>query len=550
VDGRDLEIARIYDLLMIPFITTLNAFTDIIVDNTVPVCRAGEWGHYDPSADFGRMPFLERWKQYQILLAESITDMYFLLGLGDRSHRFPSCSPVSGSPQGANIFFVDETLVMMDKLIKTKEVTFLFTFAMRILFDINFTLGPTTSRGRQLMNDTAGRMVQGIRSLSTVEGSDPHRNWDSRHELITNRFVTEAKWFAELDLRRLKSWPNCGTANWLLLERDPLLCGLIVFRLQMGYQDMGFKLSYTWMSIMSAAHLYEACRHSGSIHGEPNLPEWHDMELVLDIHGKEQALGGKIPKTIDESYSAYFQLVSGFSTDTVKANGVYFTDAASRCRATRNPALMAKSGSSQFQDKTKIIPMFRRKFTVDVSTGIQYDIESIEGLLRDIKADEVKDLAASVKKSGRKGFRKERKHRGSKFSLTQLLSILEQSLQAEASSIRFDYISMHLRCLRLFRQVQAVSEPCLSSEIGPDLLEDDSELPQTAGWILLLAAIGLRQIEQVTGINRESGNPRSRLLLNAAKEVRQMLDVKDAGERRLSRLRRIARDNEFVNDDL
>jgi hypothetical protein len=253
------------------------------------------------------------------------------------------------------------------------------------------------------------------------------------------------------------------------------------------------------------------------------------MELVLEIHGKEQALGGKIPKTIDESNTAYIQLVSGYSTSTVKPNGVYLPDAASRCRAGKNPATMAKSGSSQFQDKTKIIPMFRRKFTVDVTAGIQYDIESIEGLLRDIKAGELKDLAASVKKSGRKGFRKERKHRGSKFSLTQLLSILEQGLQAEASSIRFDYISMHLRCLRLFRQVEAVSEPYLSSEIGPDLLEDDWDLPQITGWILLLASIGLRQTEQVTGINRESGNPKGRLLLNAAKKVRQMLDVKDGG---------------------
>ena len=77
---------------------------------------------------------------------------------------------------------------------------------------------------------------------------------------------------------------------------------------------------------MYAAHLYEACRHSGSLPGE-SLPVWQDMELVLDIHGKEQAFGGKIPKTIDESNSAY-QLVAGFSTDAVGANRAVFTDAA------------------------------------------------------------------------------------------------------------------------------------------------------------------------------------------------------------------------------
>lgn len=484
---------------MIPFITTINGFTDLISDNSVPVCRAGYWGNYDPTASFDKMPFLERWEQYQILLAESFTDMYFLIGLGDPLRRMPQSLPVYGSPQGANVFFVDETLVMMDKFIKTKEVSFIFTFSMRILIDINFTLGPATSRGRQCLNDTAGNMVECLEMRSSVEGSDPPRNWDKQNEVFIDRFIVESKWFAEFDLRRLKSWPGCGRANWLLLERDPLLCGLLVFRLQMEYQDIGFKLSNTWASIMYAAHLYEACRHSGSLPGEPVLPIWQDMELVLDIHGKEQAFGGRNPTTIDQSNSAY-QLVAGFSTDTINVNRTVFTDAASRYRPPKNPELRAKSGFRHFQTHTKIIPMFRRKFTVDVTTGIQYDIESIEGLLQDIKAGEVKDLASLSDRPRRKAFRKERKHHGDKFSLTQLLSVLERGLQVETTTIRFDYVSMHLRCLRLFRKVKAVSEVYLSGKIGPDFLEDDSQLPQITGYILMYAAFGLRQTEQTHGI--------------------------------------------------
>lgn len=76
-------------------------------------------------------------------------------------------------------------------------------------------------------------MVKCLKSRSSVEGSDPPRNWDSHNEVIISRFIAEAKWFADFDLRILKRWPGCGNANWLLLERDPLLCGLLVFRLQM-----------------------------------------------------------------------------------------------------------------------------------------------------------------------------------------------------------------------------------------------------------------------------------------------------------------------------
>jgi hypothetical protein len=45
----------------------------------------------------------------------------------------------------------------------------------------------------------------------------------------------------------------------------------------------------------------------------------------------------------------------------------------------------------------------------------------------------------------------------------------------------------------------------------------------------MFAALGLRQTEQVTGVKRDGGMSKSRLLMNATKEIRQMLGIKDGG---------------------
>ena len=527
VDDKDLELGLIYDFLMLPFTQSLVGLAKLIDNETVPIYN-GVMGYYDPTTALDKLSFRQRWHQYQLLLAESFTDIFFLLGLGNPAsdYNLGQGFPVLGSPQGANLFFVDRTLELMDTFIRTKEISFHLTFALRILLDISLSLGPTTNRGIRLLRDTATRIVKTLESRSTCEGPDPPADWDARNEIVIAKFLHEASWFADFDVRRLRNVPGMGDARWLLVERDPLLCGLLLFRLQMLYQDIGFKLANTWGSILYAGHLYEACRISGS--GEDKLPSWPDMELVLEIHGKEQSFGGKIPTTIDESYTA-FLIIAGYSTGTVQALGTALTEAASRYRSPRNPELMSKSGPRPFQDQNKILPIYRRKYTVDVTTGLQYDITAIEALLKDLRATEAKKSITLTTGVGRKGFRKEKRHRAAKFSLTQLLSILEKGLQLETRSIRFDYVSMHLRCLRIYRSIKTVSHPYLIGKLGPAYIDNDSQLPFITAWTLHIAALALRSGELSMGIKRDSGVTKSRLLLGATAEFRKALSSKDSG---------------------
>jgi len=201
-----------------------------------------------------------------------------------------------------------------------------------------------------------------------------------------------------------------------------------------------------------------------------------------------------------------------------------------RRQSSQVPEVWSKIGPIPFQDQTKDLPIYKRKFITDVTTGIQYDINSIEGLLRDIKIDQDK-ANRRQNKSKKSGFRKEKKHRAAKYSLTQLLSVLEEGLRTKTTSIRFDYVSMHLRCLQLFRNVKRVSHDYLLGKLGPAYQENDSQLPYLTGWILRFAAFSFRQHEQVSGTRLDRSLGRSRLLLGATEEIRKLLEKKDEGQK-------------------
>jgi hypothetical protein len=258
------------------------------------------------------------------------------------------------------------------------------------------------------------------------------------------------------------------------------------------------------------------------------------MDLVLRIHGKEHAFGGVIPTNLNDSNSA-FETVVGASREAVKASRLAFTDHVPlpRRQASKKPELLSESGAISFEDRTKILPIFKRKFVSAVASGIEYDINSLDGLLRDLRIDRDKELVDRSKntKSGRRGFRKVKKHRAAKYSLVQLLSVLEEGLRVETTSIRFDYVSMHLRCLRLFRNIKAVSHNYLLGKMGPDYLENDSQLPWMTGWVLRFAAFTFRQYEQVSGTRLDKSLGKSRLLLGATDEIRKLLEKEDEGQK-------------------
>ena len=501
VDERDINMGRIYDYMMLPFIQIFGYLREID-PRTMPTFTSGASGIYNPNADFGQLPCRSRWLQYQILLPELFCDIIHLL-----DHAI-------GTQKDCNALYVDAIIRQMDHFIRTREISFQLAFAMRIFMDINFTLGSEASRGRQYLHDAAGQVIEVLEQRPSVEGTALYTVWPEQNETVVKHLLSNATWCFNLDLRKNKSRPGFEKADWLMVERHPLLCGLLVLQFQMAYSEVGLALANAFTSIQSAAHLYQACRHSGQ------MQEWIDMDFVLELHGREEAFGGMVPTNIDDSNRA-FQLVSGFANRFIDGKRVTVHGPACNC--------VNKCGLKGFQNQSKILSICRARINDFNRTQVQDDMSTIEALLRDLKAGEAKDLQTSNRgKSGRRGYRKEKKYSGVKYSITQLLSVLEKGLLMETTSIRFDYLSLHLRCLRIFRDIKQVSDQYLINEVGADYIENNAQLSTLTGWIFRIETF---EMEQATGIKPDDGKPRSHLLSGARDVFRRILGNGNEGRK-------------------
>ena len=244
------------------------------------------------------------------------------------------------------------------------------------------------------------------------------------------------------------------------------------------------------------------------------------MDLVLELYGKKETLGGTIPTTINESNIA-FEHVAGFSNWVI--DGTHVKAAKAGCH------YLTRLGFKPSKDQEKILPIFKKRYSDNCRNAGQPDLGAIEALLRILKASENKALRKNIqRKSGRRGYRKEKKHNSSKFSITQLLSVLERGLQLETTSIRFDYVSMHLRCLRIFRDVKQVCDPYLAARHGAGYIKNNSLSPSITGWILKYA--GHTDGKQARGMKLNNGNNPRRLLLRASEVFRQILGTGEEGQ--------------------
>lgn len=244
--------------------------------------------------------------------------------------------------------------------------------------------------------------------------------------------------------------------------------------------------------------------------------------------------------------------MTGSSIEAMQAMRRLGTDAqpttAQRNR-TSKPSMHSKSGPKALEDKTVLLDLFRRKYLGD-EKGTVIEITAVEALLSDIRAhqeaEEEKQRRREAASGGASGvvrskpLRKERLHRSAKFSLLQLLSVLEAGLNQEEVAIRFDYVSMHTRCLRVLKAAEASAHDYLVSKHGPDYLGKDYELAWVVGWILWVSTLSGRAADQV-GIKREKLEDkgtfvRSKVLVKVTEVLKAFLNDPDEAAAELSRI--------------
>lgn len=90
-------------------------------------------------------------------------------------------------------------------------------------------------------------------------------NWPESNDKLLEFYLIEWKqWMVTdlLDPLRTKTFGQLGESkrgNFVLLKNHPVLCGIMLFRLNLNMQHSGILLSNAWGALPTILHLYNAC---------------------------------------------------------------------------------------------------------------------------------------------------------------------------------------------------------------------------------------------------------------------------------------------------
>lgn len=169
-----------------------------------------------------------------------------------------------------------------------------------------------------------------------------------------------------------------------LLSKHPVLCGLMVFRLQMLLQDIGVGLDFYSGTFVATAYLYNEARNQGL------CEEWKDLETMIEFYGKDKLFVGARPQTAHDSYKR-IKLYFGMSiTEFTPFKSKQKRPAAKNSRIDA-PDRMRSTGRRKLSNPSVIWKMFMSRYCTEyfdrfpVENKGGFDLHSIETLVSDIR---------------------------------------------------------------------------------------------------------------------------------------------------------------------
>ncbi|PWN43458.1 hypothetical protein IE81DRAFT_322314 [Ceraceosorus guamensis] len=486
-----------YDYLMIPATAVLQLFKD---GPPLEQCFRGKEtlpnvGHrldnthptYVATTDPQLWDYLTRVQQLKIIICECFLDYWFVqsskVEFSKPVHDDTQDLPIDDAPrlvgrlEPTHHYFPDELSVEMERFKTTNDISLLLVFYSQILVDVAWTLGTQTQEAYDALIGVLIEMEKNLIRRKLVDtNSKPcdHKSWHSNAQWI-NYFQQRVRTFANFNIVNdnrqkflWKFWPSYdGPWESRMLPRNPILCGVQLFNYQLDYRAYGRALANQYDSIITTAHLVLACRrHEVFTGGKDDGLEWPDLDFVIGLHGIKDIFGGPVPQSFTQSICTSM-LYAKLDRQDIDLVNRHFrgssTDAHHEAEWDRREYHWENANIKGLSDPSHLLTIFREKSGISrASTHI--DIDYLEGILRRLKRQEDpeasdKELAGDKrskrsKRQASKLLRRERKHQERKYSIVQLLSVLEAGLHSEATGIRFDYMSLHTRCNQFLQMAE------------------------------------------------------------------------------------------------
>ncbi|KAM3556423.1 hypothetical protein MY1884_005056 [Beauveria asiatica] len=455
----------------------LLAFQDVLEPGTIPLYHDGFFGTFDADSDRTKKSGADKFHDDRALLMPVLTDLITIV------LEVPAW-PVH-----------DELLRGIKELVQNGRIPFYMVFAAQVFLDVTYTLGSDIERGFESFTQHTNFIVNDLRSYFDYHEKLKIRSWAPSNDQSIKHLREGLLWlgkdpvfqYQEKLLKRQGVQANREELH-RILRMSPLLCGLILYQARFNYREASMAVADAWGSIQYAGHLYNALQTAGLLVGR-----WEDMDFVKVILGMESFYaGGEEPRTLPDQLKKYC-LQMGVSA------------AALNKKSRKERALASKAGPRGLKVNAPVATMFKERYGNDgdivltseqVNRIIQlsaFELEldkqtgnAILGQIGDEKKLKEKqklryEIENGLKPSSRQSTSETR------ISLGHLTERLANTLQVEMLEFSFPYMTMHRWCWRLFRAVRDACDSQLRQIIGPDYLENESQLPTLTGYILMLA---------------------------------------------------------------
>ncbi|KAK2792486.1 hypothetical protein FQN52_003421 [Onygenales sp. PD_12] len=516
------DMADMADWCYVPTKVLLESFANVLQEGHQPVFKKGYFGTYDPKADRGRMSLGQQFNEDKIILLSILPEFCML-------DRFKIQLPTE-----------DVITRGLAEFAKTKTVTTWLCFASQIFLDVHHIMRHST------LGAFGDLRMSGLRIKKTIDDYQqlsrthpPPKFWPKEGDKeIQNIGSTVKSWIIQdlfLDLRVLSKLYGIGSVpeKHALFSQHAILCGLILFSLNVRMQAVGLQLANQWYDIQQLAFLHNLVIKSPSpIHRDLR---WPDMDAFIKIHGESHIFIGSRPKNADESLNR-LELATGISS------------AANFARDSRSQRIHRPNGKSPrlLKPTTAVASLFFAQYGggPEEDAGILHVDRILDELAQKSKLESSsKELQRANPELGiaRKW------SNAHSIEMLHLLAFLKSKLYQEEPILMFNYFGMHKRSIELLRLIRDKEHHKFVQYFTSAYMPDDSLI---SNIVILIhhVARGSAQGARALGFGSRKEVITSRIVMSAGDVMREYL--KKNGDVACKELRVFCKNKQPIQDEV
>lgn len=142
-----------------------------------------------------------------------------------------------------------------------QEVSLWLVLALQVQLDVHYMLLQATSRGFTELAATSKQTITTLESYLSFSKNMQLDSWATQNNKTMELVILECTMFIEqdfLDTAREVIYDNAGltrTGDFVLLKRNPVLCGMVMFRLNILIHELGIVVANAWGAVPCILHL-------------------------------------------------------------------------------------------------------------------------------------------------------------------------------------------------------------------------------------------------------------------------------------------------------